>query len=81
MYINGIYETSVVSPFNQLLLCYGLTPSPQSKYPSLLSRARGLGALAAIDLPDGASRDKLVDKLCHKGTNAAMSLLKKKRDN
>ncbi|RUS90829.1 hypothetical protein EGW08_001448 [Elysia chlorotica] len=44
----------------------------QSKYPSILSRARGLGALAAIDFPDGATRDKLVDKLCHKGVHVGV---------
>lgn len=35
----------------------------QKKYPSVVFRARGLGSLSAIDLPDAASRDKLVNSL------------------
>ncbi|GFO38247.1 4-aminobutyrate aminotransferase, mitochondrial [Plakobranchus ocellatus] len=39
----------------------------QRKYPGLLSRARGLGALVAVDLSDASKRDKLVGKLREHG--------------
>ncbi|KAH9498854.1 hypothetical protein Btru_004832 [Bulinus truncatus] len=35
----------------------------QTRYPHLLSRARGLGAIAAIDFPDSKTRDKVIIKL------------------
>ncbi|KAH9498856.1 hypothetical protein Btru_004835 [Bulinus truncatus] len=41
----------------------------QKKFPHLLSRARGLGAIAAIDFPDGSSRDKALAKLRAKGVH------------
>ncbi|XP_059141308.1 4-aminobutyrate aminotransferase, mitochondrial-like [Physella acuta] len=39
----------------------------QVKHPKLLSKARGLGAIAAIDLPSGEVRDKVLYKLREKG--------------
>ncbi|GFS19489.1 4-aminobutyrate aminotransferase, mitochondrial [Elysia marginata] len=41
----------------------------QSQYPNVLSRARGLGSLAAVDFPDGTSRDKMVNKLRSQGVH------------
>ncbi|KAI8794185.1 4-aminobutyrate aminotransferase, mitochondrial isoform X2 [Biomphalaria glabrata] len=50
----------------------------QNKYPHLLSRARGLGAIAAIDFPDPQTRDKAVAKLrelgIHLGTCGTSTL-------
>ncbi|RUS90830.1 hypothetical protein EGW08_001449 [Elysia chlorotica] len=39
----------------------------QEKYPHLLFNSRGLGSLAAVDFPDAAARDKVVQKLRSQG--------------
>ncbi|XP_059164787.1 4-aminobutyrate aminotransferase, mitochondrial-like [Physella acuta] len=41
----------------------------QTKYPKLLSRARGLGAIAAVDLPDAVTRDKIIAKMRELGVH------------
>ena len=41
----------------------------QKKYPSLVSRARGLGTFCSFDLPDGATRDKVIYQLRQRGVH------------
>ncbi|CAG5115352.1 unnamed protein product, partial [Candidula unifasciata] len=41
----------------------------QTRYPQLVSRARGLGAIAAVDLPDAQTRDKAIVKLRELGVH------------
>lgn len=42
----------------------------QNEFPSVLSRARGLGLLAAIDLPDVATRNRVLVGLRNRGVHA-----------
>lgn len=44
----------------------------QEQYPHLLSNARGLGSLAAIDFPQPEPRDKVVEKLRTMGVHVGM---------
>lgn len=41
----------------------------QKKYPQLISRVRGLGTFGGLDLPDTASRNKVLAKLLANGIN------------
>uniref|UniRef100_A0A2C9KCJ3 (S)-3-amino-2-methylpropionate transaminase n=1 Tax=Biomphalaria glabrata TaxID=6526 RepID=A0A2C9KCJ3_BIOGL len=41
----------------------------QTKNPSLLSKARGIGAIAAVDFPDGPRRDKALAKMRELGVH------------
>lgn len=41
----------------------------QKKYPSLVSRARGLGTFCSFDMPDGATRDKVIYQLRQRGVH------------
>ncbi|KAK0053080.1 4-aminobutyrate aminotransferase mitochondrial-like isoform X1 [Biomphalaria pfeifferi] len=41
----------------------------QKKNPSLLSKARGIGAIAAVDFPDGPTRDKALAKMRELGVH------------
>ncbi|XP_060571459.1 4-aminobutyrate aminotransferase, mitochondrial-like [Ruditapes philippinarum] len=41
----------------------------QTKYPGILSKARGLGTLCAVDFPDAATRDKVIGYLRAKGVH------------
>lgn len=41
----------------------------QTRYPKLLSRSRGLGAIAAVDLPDVQTRDKAIVKMRELGVH------------
>lgn len=42
----------------------------QSRFPDLLSRARGVGTFCSFDFPNGEQRDKAVALLLHKGVSA-----------
>ncbi|GFS19499.1 4-aminobutyrate aminotransferase, mitochondrial [Elysia marginata] len=44
----------------------------QEKYPHLLSNARGLGSLAAVDFPAAAPRDNLVERLRSLGVHVGV---------
>uniref|UniRef100_A0A0B7ARR8 (S)-3-amino-2-methylpropionate transaminase n=1 Tax=Arion vulgaris TaxID=1028688 RepID=A0A0B7ARR8_9EUPU len=52
--------------------------SAQSRYPKLVSRARGLGAIASVDFPDAKTRDKALNKMrelgVHLGTCGSSAL-------
>ena len=39
----------------------------QKMYPGIVGRARGLGTFCSFDLPDGATRDKLIYQLRQRG--------------
>merc|ERR1712037_947452 len=41
----------------------------ETKFPALLSRARGRGTFCAVDLPTVAARDTLLSKLRHRGVH------------
>ncbi|KAL8592664.1 hypothetical protein ACOMHN_037604 [Nucella lapillus] len=41
----------------------------QGTYPGMLSRARGLGTIAAVDCPDAATRDKVLVRMRNRGVN------------
>ncbi len=45
----------------------------QERFPAVYSGARGAGTFAAIDAPDGATRDRLVDRLRQRGVEAGGS--------
>ena len=40
---------------------------PQSQYPGYLKNVRGLGSLCAVDMPDAATRDKIMLAMRNKG--------------